>query len=216
MHCAYLSRFINCGKQVVFLGLNPGPNGMCQTGVPFGNVPDVKDWMCLSGRVDKPAVEHPNHRVIGFHNTREEQSGKRVWTLVRDQFGSADAFFSSCGVFNLCPLAFFDSAGRNLTPESFRAALRKEFVAICTRHMQRIIELLRPSHIVCFGRFVEKCMKEATGIVAQEIIYIPHPSPRAVNNHNWIADTTRIFQSHAALKSLPNRRRQANENAGGH
>lgn len=131
--------------------------------------------------------------------------------LVRERFGSAEAFFS-CGVFNLCPLAFFDSAGRTVTPESLRGALRKDFVAICTRHMRRILDLLQPSSVVCFGRFVEKCMRD---VVAQDqIIYVPHPSPRAVNNQNWIADTAKIFQSHAALKSLPNRR--ADGNAGGH
>jgi single-strand selective monofunctional uracil DNA glycosylase len=32
-------------KEVVFLGMNPGPFGMAQTGVPFGEVAAVRDWM---------------------------------------------------------------------------------------------------------------------------------------------------------------------------
>ena len=32
-------------KRVVFLGMNPGPFGMAQVGVPFGEVAAVRDWL---------------------------------------------------------------------------------------------------------------------------------------------------------------------------
>lgn len=162
--------------------------------MPFGNVPDVLNWLELYGEVRRPANEHPARPVLGFSIDKEEQSGKRVWQLIRAVYGdSPDSFFSRCGLLNLCPLAFFDATGRNVTPDAFG----KEFIAICRRHCQRIIQLLNPSTIVCFGRFVEKCLKEVAG---REIIYFPHPSPRSVNNHNWVEDTIRlIVDKHPSL-----------------
>ena len=44
-HALYLSRFGAEPRDVVFVGMNPGPFGMAQTGVPFGDVGFVRDWM---------------------------------------------------------------------------------------------------------------------------------------------------------------------------
>lgn len=33
LHCAYLKKYLNAPKSVLFIGMNPGPYGMCQTGV---------------------------------------------------------------------------------------------------------------------------------------------------------------------------------------
>lgn len=33
LHCAYLQTYLNATKSVLFIGMNPGPYGMCQTGV---------------------------------------------------------------------------------------------------------------------------------------------------------------------------------------
>ncbi|MDX1649779.1 MAG: single-stranded DNA-binding protein, partial [Myxococcota bacterium] len=41
----YLERFGGGRRRVVFLGMNPGPFGMAQTGVPFGSVAFVRDWL---------------------------------------------------------------------------------------------------------------------------------------------------------------------------
>ena len=50
----YLARFGAGKKRVVFLGMNPGPWGMAQTGVPFGEVAAVKTWLGISGSVKSP------------------------------------------------------------------------------------------------------------------------------------------------------------------
>ncbi|MBT7971315.1 MAG: single-stranded DNA-binding protein, partial [Verrucomicrobia bacterium] len=44
-HCDYLKNFGSGTKKVLFLGMNPGPYGMAQTGVPFGEISHVRDWM---------------------------------------------------------------------------------------------------------------------------------------------------------------------------
>ena len=44
-HREYLARFACTKKRVLLMGMNPGPWGMAQTGVPFGEIPSVRDWM---------------------------------------------------------------------------------------------------------------------------------------------------------------------------
>jgi hypothetical protein len=48
-HEIYLRRFGGTPKDVIFLGMNPGPFGMAQTGVPFGEIGAVRDWMKIDG-----------------------------------------------------------------------------------------------------------------------------------------------------------------------
>src|SRR2546426_6444642 len=64
-HQQYLRRFAASSKRVLFLGMNPGPFGMMQTGVPFGEVAAVRDWLHVSGRVESPRHWHPSRPVEG-------------------------------------------------------------------------------------------------------------------------------------------------------
>jgi single-strand selective monofunctional uracil DNA glycosylase len=92
-HCDYLKKFGSGTKKVLFLGMNPGPYGMAQTGVPFGEISHVRDWMGISGSVEKPDLEHPKRPITGFNCERSEVSGRRLWGLFSELFDSADAFF---------------------------------------------------------------------------------------------------------------------------
>ena len=65
-HCDYLKKFGSGQKKVLFLGMNPGPYGMAQTGVPFGEIPHVRDWLGISGPVGKPEPEHKKRPITGF------------------------------------------------------------------------------------------------------------------------------------------------------
>ena len=76
---AYVRRFCATSKRVVFLGMNPGPFGMVQTGIPFGEVAAVRDWLQIEGPVVKPAREHSQRLVLGFACTRSVASGRRLW-----------------------------------------------------------------------------------------------------------------------------------------
>jgi len=122
-HETYLRRFGNSRKRIVFLGMNPGPFGMAQTGVPFGEVAAVRDWMGIETEIGKPRLEHPRRPVEGFACPRSEVSGKRLWGLFAERFGPVEKFFAEHFVVNFCPLAFLDKEGRNLTPDKLPAAL---------------------------------------------------------------------------------------------
>src|SRR5688500_13713287 len=82
-HEAYLDRWGRGRKEVLLLGMNPGPFGMGQTGIPFGDVTMVRDWLGIHGRVTRPAREHPKRPVLGFDCPRSEVSGTRLWGWAR-------------------------------------------------------------------------------------------------------------------------------------
>lgn len=46
LHKAFLKKFLNSKKKVLFLGINPGPWGMCQTGVSIQFI-IYKSFFCI-------------------------------------------------------------------------------------------------------------------------------------------------------------------------
>lgn len=120
-HAMYVRKYCNGLKKVLFLGMNPGPWGMSQTGVPFGEISMVRDWLKISGSVGVPPKEHPQRKVTGFQCTRSEISGKRLWGLFQDLCGSPENFFQNAYIHNYCPLALMDTSARNITPAELKA-----------------------------------------------------------------------------------------------
>ena len=119
--------------RVLYFGMNPGPFGMAQTGVPFGEVAAVRDWLGIEAPVERPAREHPKRRVEGFACRRSEVSGARLWGWARARFGTPERFFARFFVWNWCPLGFLADSGANLTPAELPAAERRALEAVCDR-----------------------------------------------------------------------------------
>lgn len=94
--------------------------------VPFGHVPSVRDWMKLEGTVEKPEKELAARPVEGLECSREEVSGKRWWGLMQQLCKTPEQFFKNCYIYNYCPLAFFDSGGRNITPAEIKVGAKSE------------------------------------------------------------------------------------------
>jgi len=180
-HEAYLRKFANSQKRVVFLGMNPGPFGMVQTGVPFGEISAVRAWMQIETAIGKPRREHPKRLVEGFASRRSEVSRKRLWGLFADRFGSAEKFFADHFVINYCPLAFFDKDGRNLTPDKLPAGQVTPLFAACDRHLHRAIEILRPERLIGIGDFAGKRARLLLGEVAVD--RNPPPAPPKEGSH---------------------------------
>src|SRR4051794_10267248 len=130
-HEAYLERFGAGVKEVVLLGMNPGPFGMAQTGVPFGDVASVRDWLGIEGKVGKPELEHPARPVLGFACSRGEVSGQRLWGWVQQRFETPERFFRRFFVVNYCPLAFLEASGKNRTPDRLAPEERRALFAAC-------------------------------------------------------------------------------------
>lgn len=114
----YVNKYCNGAKSVLFVGMNPSPHGMCQTGIPFGDVNYVKNWLKIGGEVKIPPIQHPNYPISGYSHTLTEISGSRFWGFLSKHFREPENFFEIGFVVNYCPVALISDRGYNLTPES--------------------------------------------------------------------------------------------------
>lgn len=195
-HEAYLERFGGGRKKVVFLGMNPGPFGMAQTGVPFGEIAAVRDWMGIRESVGKPTPEHPKRPVLGFDCPQSEVSGRRLWGLFRERFGAADKFFREHFVANYCPLVFMSGSGANVTPDKVSAAEMQNVFAACDDHLRRLVEALRPEWLIGVGGFAEAQAKKLADVFPDmKIARVLHPSPASpAANKDWAGNATRTLE----------------------
>jgi single-strand selective monofunctional uracil DNA glycosylase len=192
----YVERFAPGRAEVVFLGMNPGPWGMAQTGVPFGEVAAVRDWLDIEGRVTTPPVMHPRVPVRGFDCPRSEVSGRRLWGLVRERFGDAEAMAGHWFVANYCPLLFLDGEGRNVTPDKLAGPDRAALFPLCDRFLAVLLATLRPRWAVGIGAFARQRLETVAGPLGIEVTSILHPSPASpAANRGWAR------QARAALRA---------------
>jgi single-strand selective monofunctional uracil DNA glycosylase len=185
-HEIYLERYGTPPKEVVLVGMNPGPFGMAQTGVPFGEVRMVRDWLGICGPVEAPPQAHPRRPVLGFHCPRSEVSGARLWGWARRRFGTPEAFFRRFFILNYCPLLFLEESGRNRTPDKLPACERAPLLQACDRALRGSVEVLSPRLVVGVGRFAEERARAALAGLDLDIAGIPHPSPaNPAANRDW-------------------------------
>jgi single-strand selective monofunctional uracil DNA glycosylase len=185
-HEAYLERWGRGEKPVLFLGMNPVPFGMAQTGVPFGDVAMVKDWLRIGGTVKRPKREHPKRPVLGFACERSEVSGSRLWGWARDRFETPERFFERFFVANYCPLAFIEESGRNFTPDKLPAREREVLFAACDAALQKIVTTLRPRFVIGVGAFAMERARAALPGFDGTIGSVLHPSPASPKaNRGW-------------------------------
>ena len=200
-HRRFLRRFGDSRKRVLFLGMNPGPYGMTQTGVPFGEVAIVRDWMGIDERVDRPANEHPKRPVDGFDCPRSEVSGARLWGAVAAHWKRPEAFFKEHFLTNYCPLVFMEASGKNRTPDKLPADEREPLYAACNRHLRRVVEIVRPTFIVGIGAFAESRAQTLFGEEPFQFGRVLHPSPASpLANRDWAGAARKDF---ARLGPMP-------------
>lgn len=185
-HRQYCERFAGPGKKRLWLGMNPGPFGMAQTGVPFGEIEAVRDWLGIEAPVKSPAKTHPKRPVEGFACSRSEVSGRRLWGWAKARFGAAERFFQDNFVYNYCPLLFLEESGRNLTPDKLPARETQALYEACDRALRATVVALEVKAIVAIGVFAEKRAKRALTEPIEHFYRVPHPSPASpVANRGW-------------------------------
>ena len=185
-HREYLRRYAASPKRVVFLGMNPGPYGMAQTGVPFGEVSHVRDWLGITAAVEAPERVHPKRPIEGFACARSEISGARLWGALAARHGTAERFFAERFVANYCPLVFMEESGRNFTPDKLRASERDALFAACDLHLRRLVELLEPEWLIGIGKFTEARARAVLAGTGVKVSTILHPSPASPSaNRGW-------------------------------
>lgn len=191
-HERYLHLHGNSRKQVIFMGMNPGPFGMAQTGVPFGEIEHVRDWMGVEAAVEKPANEHPKRPVDGFDCARSEVSGRRLWGAFKERFGPAEAFFADHFVVNYCPLVFMEASGKNRTPDKMNATETAPLYHVCDQHLREVVGILKPEWMVGVGAFADARAKGALADFDLQFGRILHPSPASpAANRGWAEQATK-------------------------
>lgn len=193
-HELYLSRYGKGKKRVVFVGMNPGPFGMTQTGVPFGEIAAVRDWMKIETPVGHPEQEHPKRRVTGFACKNSEVSGRRLWGLFAQRFGKAENFFKEHFVANYCPLVFMEDGGRNRTPDKLPASETEAMEALCDIHLREVIATLDPEWVIGVGAFAEARAQRAKDAMGRsfKVGRVLHPSPASpLANRDWAGEATK-------------------------
>lgn len=176
-HHLYWRKYGRAPKEILLLGMNPGPWGMAQTGVPFGDVAMVSEWLGIRAEVDTPAQMHPKRPILGFDCPRGEVSGQRLWGWARRRFGTPERFFQRFFVANYCPLVFMEQSGRNRTPDKLPKNESAPLLAACDEALQRTALLMRPRMVVGIGKFAALQAQRALAHVEVQVGLITHPSP---------------------------------------
>lgn len=192
-HRRYVERFASLGASVLMIGMNPGPWGMAQTGIPFGAVGPVTDWLGFGSEpIGQPPRQHPKRPVEGFACRRNEVSGQRVWSWAEAMFGTPERFFSRFFIGNYCPLLFLADTGRNVTPDKLRAEERRPMLELCDATLRRQVDVLGVEWVIAFGVWAEKQAQTALADVDVKIGRILHPSPASpAANRGWAEQATR-------------------------
>ena len=182
----YLDRYVRKDVEALFLGMNPGPWGMAQTGIPFGEVDHVRRFLRIDCPVGRPDPEHPRRPVEGFQCQRSEVSGRRLWSWVESRFQSADDFFDRFFIWNWCPLAFLEETGRNRTPDKLPAVERQALEEVCDTALRGVVDCINPSRVIGVGAYARKRAEIALKGRSVQIDTILHPSPASpMANRGW-------------------------------
>lgn len=182
----YFERYAGGPREILFLGMNPGPFGMVQTGIPFGEIALVRDYLGIDAPILAPATQHPRRPVLGWECPRSEVSGKRLWSWVRRRHPHARDFFLRHFVANYCPLAFMESGGKNITPDKMKPAEVHELFAACDDALRELVGHLQTRWVIGVGQFARKRADAALSGLGIRVDVIPHPSPaNPAANRGW-------------------------------
>lgn len=201
-HEAFLRRYVKQGAKALFLGMNPGPFGMMQTGVPFGEINAVLNYLDIHEVVNKPENEHPNRPVLGLDIKRSEVSGQRIWSLIASRYPNRD-FADDIAVFNYCPLGFLmnTKTAKNETPDHLAKEERKALEDVCTSYLKDIIELVNPHFLIGVGKYAEAKLVSVNEMGTRKVFSIIHPSPgNPMANNNWAGKTSEKLISEGLWK----------------
>ena len=177
-HEEYLNRYGNLGAKTLMLGMNPGPWGMAQCGVPFGATAMVRELLKIDHPVQQPQNAHPKRPIIGLSLARQEASGTRLWNLLNQHYGTAEEIHEQVFIVNHCPLLLLDENARNITPDKISGKAVTKLMDVCDQHLRDVVEALGITRIIGVGKYAEKRAKIAIGEDKGVLITSCwHPSP---------------------------------------
>ncbi len=200
-HAQFIEQWGGRGATTLLLGMNPGPWGMAQTGVPFGATEVAQRFLKIDAAdLNTPANAHPKRPVVGMALQRQEVSGTRLWNLMESMYGSPEATFEHLFVVNHCPLLLLGERGQNITPDKVPKAIIEPVLNACDEHLKAVVDIMGIERIVGVGKYAEQraklafdAGKDGLGTTASgrriSITTCWHPSPASpLANRNEGAD----------------------------
>mgnify|MGYP001169323137 FL=1 len=190
-HVAFLRRMGGSGARTVILGMNPGPHGMGQMGIPFAATSVVRDLLGITGiPVNQPETPDPRRPVVGLEYPREEVSGTRLWGLLAEHYGDAGAIASRVFLVNHCPLMLFSGPrAANITPDKVGGKSAQALLERCDQHLREVVAALDAQRVIGVGKFAESRARSALADEVVEVVGCWHPSPASpLANRNAGAD----------------------------
>lgn len=187
-HEQFIDKWSGFGATTLLLGMNPGPYGMAQTGVPFGATAMARDILQIEERdVKTPPDAHPKRPIEGLSMERQEVSGTRFWSMLSDHYGSTEAIFSNIFVVNHCPLLILGETGRNVTPVDLPKSTIEPVLKACDRHLKSVVDIMGIETVVGVGNYAKKRAQSVLTDVHIDAMW--HPSPASpLANRNGGAD----------------------------
>ena len=190
-HRAYLESATGGGAKTLLLGMNPGPHGMGQMGIPFAATSVVRDLLKITDlEVGQPRNPHPKRPVSGLDWPKEEVSGTRLWGLLADEYGDAESIFKSVFLLNHCPLMLFSGdRATNITPDKIAGPTTRKLLERCDQHLREVVEIMQIERVIGVGRYSEKRAAKALSSTDIGVTTCWHPSPASpLANRNGGAD----------------------------
>ena len=178
-HRAYLELASGGGAKTLLLGMNPGPHGMGQMGIPFAATSVVRDLLKITDlEVGQPSTPHPKRPISGLDWPKEEVSGTRLWGLLANEYGSAESIFKSVFLLNHCPLMLFSGErATNITPDKITGPTTKALLERCDDHLREVVDIMQIERVIGVGRYSEKRALNALSGIDISITTCWHPSP---------------------------------------
>ena len=197
-HESYLKQYSGLGAKTLLLGMNPGPYGMAQCGVPFGATNIAKNFLNITGKVTDPSGRHPKRPVEGLDFERQEISGTRLWGLLKDIWRTPVNIHKNVFLVNHCPLLLLSESGKNITPDKISGNAVKKLLKACDEHLKEVVIEMGITRVIGVGKYAEKRALLALNGLDVEITTCWHPSPASpLANRNdgadWRANVTGVL-----------------------
>jgi len=179
IHKEYLKLASHGNPKCILLGMNPGPHGMGQMGIPFAASSIVRDLFGITGiKVMQPKIPHPARPVLGLEYPRDEISGTRIWNLLSKLYKTRNSIFDNVFVVNHCPLMLFNGQrATNITPDKIKGLTVNKLLNACDQHLLEVSEILEADTVVGIGKYAEKRAKTVFDQTQVQVKGCWHPSP---------------------------------------
>jgi len=202
----YLTKFPPEPGAILALGLNPGPYGMAQTGIPFTDCRTASGALGMEMTIPGKAPDDLISRLKkanGKWRGTYERSSLGMYRFLILAWGDIKTAYRNWFVGNPCPLLFLDPERWNVTPADPRLRRMKEVGELRQRAVIGFSEILNPRGIVCFGKDVAKAVGEVAirQVGPDRVVFYEHPA-RAVPE-KWAAGLLQELTQRQLLTGKP-------------